>query len=295
MPTEIMIREYLLGMSDSEAEKTIEEGILSGSPAAEDLMLAEEDLIDDHVFGRLSAEEEAAFQANFCLSPERQTQLAFSRAMQKYILRKAPARPRLSFSIGALPRFALAASFALLCVVAAGAAWLEIRNVRLGKELAGVSRTSDEQQRLLALLMEQEKQRAAQTGPAGTVAGGAAAPGAAVSTPEVTPGIHLRPGVKRGIEPIPVLRVAGEAGAVRITLDLAFEPGDGLREELFHAGGARIWDQELSSARPVVAHGSTTVYVPSQLLSPGDYQIRVKDLSGDASDEGDVYVFRVSR
>ncbi len=293
MPTEATIRRFLLGMTDPEAEKTIEEGILSGVLSTEDVALIEEELIDDHIFGRLSPEEETAFHAKFLIVPERRSLVAFSRAMQEYARKHAPPRRQGAFSMGYIPRFALATSFALLGVVTLSVAWLETRNIRLVRELAGVSQTSDERQRLLASLMEQEKQRTALPERASAV-GGVAAESKAIPS-AVMSGIQLRPGVRRGVEAIPVLHVAGEPGAVRITLELAFNPSDGLREELFHAGGKRIWNQELSSAGPVVAHGSTTVYVPSQLLTPGDYQIRVKDLSGDASDDGDVYAFRVSR
>lgn len=292
MPTEATIRRFLLGMADGDAEKTIEEGILTGLVPTEDMALIEEELIDDHVFGRLSAEEETAFHARFLCNPERRSRVEFSRALQEYAGKQAPAPRQRSFSIGAIPRFALAASVGLFGVITLSAAWLEMRNIRLGRELAGVSRTSDERQRLLAALMEQEKQRAAQGDHAGLTGGEPAAESKAAPTAGAA-GIQLRPGVKRGVEAIPVLHVTGEAGAVRITLELAFNPADGLREELFHAGGERIWDQELTSAGPVVAHGETTVYVPSQLLTPGDYQIRVKELS-DASDDGDVYAFRVS-
>ena len=295
MPTEAMIRTFLLGMADPEAEKNIEEGILSGSLPSEDLVLIEEELIDDHVLGRLSREEEAAFQARFLTTTERRDKVAFSRAIRQYVLKHAPAPRRLGFSMGMIPRLALASSFALLCIATISAAWLEARNIRLGRELAGLTEVSNERQWLLASLMEKEKQRTALAEPSGAIPGSAAAQTKPAQNPAGAPAIQLRPGVKRGLQAIPVLRVAGETGAVQITLELAFKPADGLREELFHAGGERIWNQELPSAAPVVAHGSTTVYLPSQLLTPGDYQIRVKDLAGDASDEGDVYAFRVSR
>jgi hypothetical protein len=94
---------------------------------------------------------------------------------------------------------------------------------------------------------------------------------------------------------VPVLAVARAAGAVRITLELAFQPTGGLREDLLRGSGERVWTQELPSATEAVVQGMTTIYLPAELLSPGDYRIRVRDLASDASDEGDVYAFRVSR
>ena len=288
MPTEPEIRAFLLGSSDAETEKIIEVGILDGSITADDMWVIEEELIDDHVFGRLSLEQERAFHANFLASRERNDKLSFSRVIHKYAQEHASAgRVRQRFFFGLNSRFVLASGFALFGLVAATAGWFGIRDARLSRELAQVSRASDERQRLLDSLMEEQKQptRPINSGPVqNTMA----------LNPEILPGIQLRPGVRRGLEPVPVIRVGSHASVIRITLELGFTPEGGLHEELQHAGGARIWIQELTAAGPVVAHGTTNIYLPAQLLTPGDYQIRVKDLSAP-SDEGDVYTFRVSR
>jgi len=293
MATEAMIRTFLLGIADPEVERTIEEGILSGSLPAEDLVVIEEELIDDHVFGRLSPAEETAFHSSFFSNPERRGKVEFSRGMRKYATKNAAPRRWLIFRMSVMPRLALASSFVLLSVVTIAAILLGIRNMRLGRELAAISRTSDERQRLLASLTEQERQRAAEAEHAATTP--SAVPRVPAASSMAVPGIELRPGVRRGVEAIPVVHFGGGSGAVRITLALAFKPEGGLRAELTRTGGERIWSQELPSPGPVTANGATTLFVPEQLLSPGDYQIRLKDLAGDASDEGDVYAFRVSR
>lgn len=297
MPTEETIRAFLLGTADPEAEKAIEEGILDGSVAGDDLFVIEEELIDDHVFGRLSPDEERSFDVNFLVNQERRDRLGFSRAIRKYALeRPSGARKQKRPWLGRFPRLVLAASLSVSGLAIVSVAWLGIRDARLSRELALVSRTSDERQRLLNSMEEQQMQR--MTAPEATVAQlPPATPSATAPTPNppAEPAIQLRPGVRRGIEAVPVLHVATQTGAVRITLALAFKPQAGLREELARAGGERIWSQEVPSAAATTALGATTLYVPAQLLSPGDYQLRVKDLSGDPSDEGDVYAFRVSR
>lgn len=292
MPTEQAIRAFLLGMSDPDTEKTIEEGVLDGSIATDDLWMIEEELVDDHVFGRLSPEQQTAFHSRFLTTAERKDKLSFNRALHKYAQEHASgARARQRFFFGMNYRFAMASGFALLGLVAASAAWFGIRDVRLSRELAQLSRASDEQQRLLTSLMEEQKQRATQVNPAAaTPATNMAAP-----NPVAEPGIQLRPGVRRGVEAVPVLHIAAQATVVRITLELAFKPEAGLREQLLRPGGHQIWSQELTPAAPLAAHGATTIYLPAQLLNPGDYQIRLKDLSAGPADEGDVYAFRVSR
>ena len=295
--TEDTIRTFLLGMADSETEKTIEEGILDGSVASDDLLVAEEELIDDHVFGRLSGGEERSFHANFLINQDRKDKLGFSQAMHRYAMERAPGtRAQKRFWLGGgFSRLVLAASVSVSGLAAITVVWLGIRDARLSRELALVSRTSDEREQLLASIQEEQQQRASAVEDSAKVATVAPAPIAPVPTPAAEPGIQLRPGVRRGVEAVPVLHVRGQAGAVRSTLELAFNPQGGLREDLSRTGGERLWTQELPSSAETADQGETTLYLPAQLLTPGDYQIRLKDLSSDASDEGDVYAFRVSQ
>lgn len=295
--TEDTIRTFLLGMADSETEKTIEEGILDGSVATDDLLVAEEELIDDHVFGRLSGEEERSFHANFLINQDRKDKLGFSHAMRRYAMERAPgSRAQRRFWLGGgFSRLVLAASVSVSGLAAITVVWLGIRDARLNRELALVSRANDERERLLTSIQEEQRQRASAV--EDSVKASAAVPSASapVPSPAAEPAIRLRPGVRRGVEAVPVLRVEGPAGAVRITLELAFKPQGGLREELSRVDGKRLWSQEFSSPAETVSEGAATVFVPAQLLSPGDYRIRLQDLSSDASDEGDDYAFRVSR
>jgi hypothetical protein len=292
VPTEQAIRAFLLGMSDPQTEATIEQGVLDGSILTDDLWMIEEELVDDHVFGRLSPEQETAFHRSFLTSAERKDKLSFSRALHKYAQEHASAAPaRRRFFFGMNYRFALATGFALLGLVAATAAWFGIRDARLTRQLAQVTTAANEQQRLVASLIEEQKQRATQTNPAAAPP----APSTPASNPSPEPGIQLRPGVRRGVESIPVLHIAGQPTVVRITLELAFQPAAGLREELLRANGQQIWSQELTPAAPLASHGATVIYLPAQLLTPGDYQLRLKDLSAGPTDEGDVYAFRVTR
>ena len=297
VPTEDTIRAFLLGMADSETEKTIEEGILDGSLASDDLLVLEEELIDDHAFGRLSSEEERSFHANFLINQERKDKLGFSHAMRRYAVERAPgARARKRFWPGeGFSRLVLAASLSVSGLAAITVVWLGIRDARLSRELALVSRSSDERQRLLTSIQEEQQRRASAVEDSTRAPAAMPSPSAAVPSPAAEPAIQLRPGVRRGVEAVPVLHVRDQAGAVRITLELAFNPQGGLREDLSRTGGERLWSQELPSSAETADHGETTLFLPAQLLTPGDYQIRLKDLSSDASDEGDVYAFRVSR
>jgi hypothetical protein len=92
------------------------------------------------------------------------------------------------------------------------------------------------------------------------------------------------------------LHLADHARVVWITLELPYNPEGGFREELLRADGGIVWSQEFTAPGAMVSHGTTTIALPAQLLSQGDYQIKFKEVSpGGESDEGVGYAFRVSR
>ena len=84
MPTEKQHREFLLGMSDPDAEHVIEVGLLDGTLDVDNLRCVEDELIDDYVFGQLSGQEEAYFLRHFLCTKDRKDKVAFSRSIHKF-------------------------------------------------------------------------------------------------------------------------------------------------------------------------------------------------------------------
>jgi hypothetical protein len=298
MPTEEAYRTFLLGMSDAETEKTIEEGILDGSIGADELLLIEDELIDDYVFGRLTPDEEKSFDANFLIGQERGDKLDFSRSITKYALERTHG--------GVLQRWPLLRVLrvtsigykwlllgpALGCIVLT-AVWFGVRDISLSRQLDKAVRVSDEREQLLASLTEEQKLRSRMANTADKSSPETLLHRTPTRNAEPEPSIKLAPGLTRGIERIPVLHLEDKARAVWITLELPFKPKGGFREELLRANGELIWSQEFAAPGAMLSHGTTTILLPAKLLSAGDYQIKFKELSTGGTPEGESYVFRV--
>ena len=84
------IRSYLLGGLHPEAGRRVEERLLTEDAFMEELVLAEEELIDDYVARRLSAGERADFERHFLSTEERRRQLRFAQALGRYADAHAP-------------------------------------------------------------------------------------------------------------------------------------------------------------------------------------------------------------
>lgn len=79
------MRDYLLGTLDSALKTELEERILSAPEAYEELLMAEEELIDRYVAGGLSKVERQHFETHFLITAERQNNLRFGRLLKRYL------------------------------------------------------------------------------------------------------------------------------------------------------------------------------------------------------------------
>jgi hypothetical protein len=68
-----------------------------------------------------------------------------------------------------------------------------------------------------------------------------------------------------------------------------------MREELLNFDRRRIWSQELKASAAETKSGSVTLLVPSYLLTPDDYLIKLSRETPDKSEEVATYSFRVPR
>ena len=78
------IRQYLLGSLSQGALRRVEERLLAEEDFLEELTLAEEELMDDYVAGRLSADERTEFERHFLSTDERRRQLRFAQTLSRY-------------------------------------------------------------------------------------------------------------------------------------------------------------------------------------------------------------------
>jgi len=79
------MKSYLLGVLGGDGKTQLEERILSAPEAYEELLLAEEDLIDSYVAGGLSENERQQFETHFLVTAERQKNLRFGQMLQRYV------------------------------------------------------------------------------------------------------------------------------------------------------------------------------------------------------------------
>jgi hypothetical protein len=79
------MRSYLLGTLDSDRRTQLEETILSVPETYEELLIAEEELIDQYVAGGLSQLEQQQFENHFLITAERQKNLRFGQLLKRYV------------------------------------------------------------------------------------------------------------------------------------------------------------------------------------------------------------------
>lgn len=79
------LRLYLLGLSSAEEQQAIEERLITNRSDYDEVLIAEEELIDDYLANKLSETEQQAFNTHFMNPPERHGDLRFAQALKTYI------------------------------------------------------------------------------------------------------------------------------------------------------------------------------------------------------------------
>jgi flagellar basal body-associated protein FliL len=79
------MRNYLLGALDEDRRTQFEERILSEPGVYEELLVAEDELIEQSVAGDLSEIEQKQFETHFLITAERQKNLRFGELLQRYV------------------------------------------------------------------------------------------------------------------------------------------------------------------------------------------------------------------
>lgn len=87
------IREYLLGGTSQVDSLRVEDRLLTDNAFYEELVMAEDELIDQYLNDVLSQSERQSFETHFLAAPERQKKLRFARVFQKYVTTARNARP----------------------------------------------------------------------------------------------------------------------------------------------------------------------------------------------------------
>lgn len=272
-----LFRKYLLhDLGESEQEE-VELRLMTDKKFRGRLAMAQDDLIDDFVAGRLTGGESESFRRHFLTTPARVDKLSFAAALDRYVTAKPEnARwfERLAAALSVRP-YAVAFTSALALLVLAAALYLVPRTGWLGRdqdlrrEFARVNRPVE-----LAATSLSELSRSS----AGVVA------------------LTLRENVVREDAGHRTAEVEGGTKVVRLLLEVTSGPYDSYRAELQDNDGRELATAEGLKALDDDGAQFVVVQLPAPRLPGGAYRLRLTGLGpgGRATDLGP-YPFELSR
>ncbi len=223
----------------------MEERMLRDDDFYQELLIAEDDLVDEYLAGKLATEELKGFQSNFLVTDERREKLRFSRAFKIYLAaaveRQAAtsSKPAVdhqrkwyqSFFPASDKRVLAFSAAAVVLVAVLTISWLAFRP----------SRSSQVGQSLLA--------------------------------------VTLSSGVTRGDGETRRIAIPSDTGVVQFQLEVTEDQPLTYKAELISEAKILMVRDQLSS-RPAVNGRLVDLDIPAENLPTGDYRIR---LSGDSA------------
>jgi hypothetical protein len=265
--TDQNIRPYLLGTLVEAEQQQLEESLLTSDELFEELLVAEDELIDEYLAGQLTDSDRERFEQRFLSTPERMQKLRFARAFKRHVTaasRESPASsaddPQPAFWKRWLTTFLHTQSPALnfslatvLMLLVGGGLWIMTRSYR-------------------------EPQIAANGGPHSSS-----------SFP-----LTLTPGVVRDAGEMKRVLIPTGVEAVQVRLELATADYESYRAMLLTDEGQEVFTGDKLRAE-ITGGGKFVVFsLPAKLLKQSDYQVRLSGVTADGNLE-DVgrYYFRV--
>jgi len=267
------MRDYLLGNLDAERRAAIEESILCDPGIYEELLVAEEELIDQYITNNLSPSERQQFDTHFLITAERQKNLRFGRLLRRYLnsqpvivppddIPVSVLRPN-EISAPATKFFALApGSFARGATLAVSAA------VVIGLLI------------LVVLCWRANRNPAQQT----------VQESSSSSSVKV---VQLAPGSLRSEGATPRVKVPPKGVNVRLDMEVTNPHFHNYKSELFRENESLQTADELKAESNGAQHVVPWT-ITGDVLSPGDYKVQLKGVVDSGQDEYiDNYSFRV--
>jgi hypothetical protein len=315
------IARYLLGELTEEQQVEVEDRAFSDKEYLASITSVEDDLIDEYVRGELSAAERQRFESRFLASAERRKRVEFARALrtvvsestgpEKKVVQKAETwswrQSVYAFLNGLNPaaRLAFVAAMVLLIV---GAAWLFAETLRLRRQVTQLQAENQSRQGFQQALeqerkrneelnarLDQEKQQREQTDESlrqltETTEATNPAP------PPVVASLTLLPGLSRGGNHKPRLVLSNDARLVRLQIGIdPEEQYNTFAVELRTLAGRHVWNRENLTARTRRGTRALGLTLPATVLKPGEYELRLRGLSGGNPEDVGFYYFNVSK
>ncbi|RXH54238.1 hypothetical protein [Granulicella sibirica] len=310
-------RRFLLGMANEQEEADVEESIITGSADAsrlqrlgEDLHRLEDELIDDHLLGALSQEQEDGFINHFLVTEDRRKRTEFAESLILYARSQAEYPPTTahapypidtrrgndSWRRGAniWKGAALAATAASVLLAAA---LVHVRT-RLSQQIQIAASNQSELARLQAVLTSASPAENTLRSPEAARGVEEVNKPSAVTTPDPHPeavqtAFLTLPAITRDARNVPRLRLRSNVRVVRI--EFIIEPLFATTQyslAIVSSEGRHLWTSSLS--RPKLASSAPArIAVPASIFSQGPYHLQVQDENDPQSFKD--YSFYVSR
>jgi len=266
--TQKEIRQYLLGALSPEQAAEFEARLLVDSEIYEELLIAEDELIDQFIEGEMAPAEREAVQKHFLRAPERRKQLSFARILKTYVSANTAAAPEVSEPMPRADSDSVEPlkkrSFREL---------LFPRNPVLGFSLAGA----------LVLI----------------IIGGAWMANRLLnraSQPQTIWAVGLTPGLQRDGAEVTSFAIPANADTIRLELDLAADQYSSYQAEVLDIEGRSVMAGKDLKAMTAKGRRIVQLDLKSALLSHGDYRVKLSGLSADGKLESlETYPFKILR
>jgi hypothetical protein len=266
-----VLRTYLLGRSSPEDSSRFEERLLTDGSFYEELLMAEDDLIDEYLTEELSEAERQDFESHFLLVPQRQEQLRFARALRKYVTfagnSEAPEPsavvPQKDLEVAQPPSKRSLFSFFPVTNPLVSYSLMAAMLLMVG----GIS---------WALFNAWKQQQTPQ-------------PGSVLA-------VILTPGLTREGGEIKRITIPPGTGVVRLQLELPKNDYNNYRVRVVSVDRTDVWSGNNIQASDQDGTKLIIADVPASSLSSGDYQVKVSGQPPDGTFEDTAsYRFRVAR
>jgi hypothetical protein len=291
---EMMYRRFLLGIASEEEECRVEEAVLAGEVDKFFLLNAEDELIDDYLFGILTPEERDGFSANFLSTEERRQRLVFANGLIECARRQQAGelsvgpnvadRRRTPTAFSWMQATRLAAAASVLFAALAG-----FEQMQLHRQAQIASDATNELTKLQAKLSAGDSGSSRLGGPSIPTPTG---PQDGADGRQV---LELLPPT-RDVIATPSLHIPRQAHFARFDVKLALPVAVKYREVIVQVqSGEQLWAQEFPASN-APASQQPTIVVPAAILPPGPYHFQIEVVSADGRFElSEDHVFQVIR
>lgn len=290
---ETALRRYLLGQTEGEERRFIEEKLLADQEYFDQLLRCEEELIDEYACGQMRGADKECFEKYFMASPEHRENVGFAQAFHRYLAaQKRSHAGAWTFS----PRWAARTSIALMgavVILIAALTW-SMRTVMQLREQVEQNRAqllqADQREKILTQQIEQQREQIARL----------REELAQLQSPVLPAGsdlvsLVLAPGMNRG-DPSATAGLSSGTHRLRLSLKVGGENYPSYQVELQTAEGQVVWSRNNLKAHRSGQSQTVEFILPASLITRSDYLVVLSGTNTSGGlDKINTYHFSVIR